>query len=44
MQLLTRSDFDGICCAVLLKELGLMDEMAYAHRTATIEMMEVCRL
>lgn len=31
MRLLTRSDFDGICCAVLLKELGLMTEMAYAH-------------
>lgn len=31
MRLLTRSDFDGICCAVLLKELGLMNEMVYAH-------------
>jgi len=31
MRLLTRSDFDGICCAVLLKELGLMSEMVYAH-------------
>jgi len=31
VRLLTRSDFDGICCAVLLKELGLMDEMVYAH-------------
>lgn len=31
MRLLTRSDFDGICCAVLLKELGLMTEMTYAH-------------
>ena len=31
MRLLTRSDFDGICCAVLLKEIGLMDEMVYAH-------------
>ncbi len=31
MRLLTRSDFDGICCAVLLKELGLMKEMVYAH-------------
>ncbi len=31
MRLLTRSDFDGICCAVLFKELGLMDEMVYAH-------------
>ena len=31
MRLLTRSDFDGTCCAVLLKELGLVDEMVYAH-------------
>ena len=31
MRLLTRSDFDGICCAVLLKDLGLMEEMVYAH-------------
>jgi len=31
MRLLTRSDFDGICCAVLLKELGVIDEMTYAH-------------
>jgi hypothetical protein len=31
MRLLTRSDFDGICCAVLLKELGIIEEMAYAH-------------
>ncbi|MBN2358815.1 MAG: exopolyphosphatase [Deltaproteobacteria bacterium] len=31
MRLLTRSDFDGICCAVLLKELGVIEEMVYAH-------------
>ncbi|NVO00952.1 MAG: exopolyphosphatase [Geobacteraceae bacterium] len=31
MRLLTRSDFDGICCAALLKELGIMDDMTYAH-------------
>jgi len=31
MRLLTRSDFDGTCCAVLLSELGLIDEMVYAH-------------
>ncbi len=31
MRLLTRSDFDGICCAVLLKEIGLLDDMVYAH-------------
>ena len=31
MRLLTRSDFDGICCAVLLKDLGVIGEMVYAH-------------
>ncbi len=31
MRLLTRSDFDGICCAVLLRDLGVIDEMVYAH-------------
>jgi hypothetical protein len=31
MRLLTRSDFDGICCAVLLKEMGIIDRMTYAH-------------
>jgi len=31
MRLLTRSDFDGICCAALLKEVGMIDEMVYAH-------------
>lgn len=31
MRLVTRSDFDGICCAVLLRELGVVDEMVYAH-------------
>lgn len=31
MRLLTRSDFDGICCAVVLKELGIITEMLYAH-------------
>ena len=31
MRLLTRSDFDGIVCAVLLKELGVIDSMEYAH-------------
>lgn len=31
MRLLTRSDFDGICCAVLIKELGMLTEMVYAH-------------
>ena len=31
MRLLTRSDFDGLGCAVLLKELGLIDEMKFVH-------------
>ena len=31
MRLLTRSDFDGIACAALLKELGVIDSMDYAH-------------
>lgn len=31
MRLLTRSDFDGLACAVLLKEKGLMDERKFVH-------------
>lgn len=31
MRLLTRSDFDGIACAALLKEIGVIDSMEYAH-------------
>lgn len=31
MRLLTRSDFDGLICAVLLKHLGLMDEWQFVH-------------
>ncbi|MCL1926015.1 MAG: exopolyphosphatase [Syntrophorhabdaceae bacterium] len=31
MRLVTRSDFDGLACAVLLKILGLIDEYKYAH-------------
>ena len=31
MRLLTRSDFDGLICAVLLKEIGLMDEWKFVH-------------
>ena len=31
MRLLTRSDFDGLICAVLLNELGLIDEWKFAH-------------
>ena len=29
MRLLTRSDFDGLICAVLLKEAGVMDEWVF---------------
>jgi nanoRNase/pAp phosphatase (c-di-AMP/oligoRNAs hydrolase) len=31
MRLLTRSDFDGLACAVLLKELGLIDGYKFVH-------------
>ena len=31
MRLLTRSDFDGLVSAVLLKELGIMDEWKFVH-------------
>ncbi|MDR0827182.1 MAG: exopolyphosphatase [Desulfovibrio sp.] len=31
MRLVTRSDFDGLACAVLLKSLGMIDEYKFAH-------------
>lgn len=31
MRLLTRSDFDGLACAVLLKELGIITDMKFVH-------------
>lgn len=31
MQLLTRSDFDGLICATLLKHLGLIDSYRFVH-------------
>lgn len=31
MKLLTRSDFDGLICAVLLKEAGIIDEWKFVH-------------
>lgn len=31
MRLLTRSDFDGLICAVLLKEAGIMDSWQFVH-------------
>ncbi|MCK4513843.1 MAG: exopolyphosphatase, partial [Spirochaetaceae bacterium] len=30
-RLVTRSDFDGLACAVLLKELDLIDEIKFVH-------------
>lgn len=31
MRLITRSDFDGLVCRVLLEELGIIDEILYVH-------------
>ena len=31
MRLLTRSDFDGLACGTLLKELGLIDKWKFVH-------------
>jgi len=30
-RLLTRSDFDGLVCAILLKELGMLESIQFAH-------------
>ena len=30
-RLVTRSDFDGLVCGVLLKELNLIDEISFVH-------------
>jgi nanoRNase/pAp phosphatase (c-di-AMP/oligoRNAs hydrolase) len=30
-RLVTRSDFDGLVCAVILKELGILDEIKFVH-------------
>ena len=30
-RLVTRSDFDGLVCAVLLKEQDLIDEILFVH-------------
>ncbi|TGL62255.1 exopolyphosphatase [Leptospira ognonensis] len=30
-RLVTRSDFDGLICAVLLKEIGLIDDIKFVH-------------
>lgn len=34
LRLVTRSDFDGLVCAVLLKELDLLDEVLFVHPRA----------
>ncbi len=31
MRLVTRSDFDGIACAAMLKELGMIDDIKFVH-------------
>ena len=31
MRLVTRSDFDGLACAVLLKEVGIIDSRLFVH-------------
>src|ERR1700679_540930 len=30
-RLVTRSDFDGLVCAALLKELGILDDIKFVH-------------
>jgi oligoribonuclease NrnB/cAMP/cGMP phosphodiesterase (DHH superfamily) len=31
MKLITRSDFDGLVCAAILEELGIIDDIMYVH-------------
>ena len=31
MRLVTRSDFDGLVCAMILKEKGLIDDIKFVH-------------
>ena len=31
MRLVTRSDFDGLACAMMLKELGIIEEIKFVH-------------
>jgi nanoRNase/pAp phosphatase (c-di-AMP/oligoRNAs hydrolase) len=31
MRIVTRSDFDGLACAVLLREVGIVDDMLFVH-------------
>ena len=30
-RLVTRSDFDGLVCAVLLREVGIIDDIKFVH-------------
>ena len=30
-RLVTRSDFDGLVCAALLKQLGMLDDILFVH-------------
>ena len=30
-RLVTRSDFDGLVCAALLKQLGMLDDVKFVH-------------
>ena len=30
-RLLTRSDFDGLVCAILLKNMGILEEIKFVH-------------
>ena len=30
-RLVTRSDFDGLVCAALLKQLGILDDILFVH-------------
>ncbi|MDT7951477.1 MAG: exopolyphosphatase, partial [Acetobacteraceae bacterium] len=30
-RLVTRSDFDGLVCGMLLRELGMIDEIKFVH-------------
>jgi hypothetical protein len=32
-RLVTRSGFDGLVCAALLKELGMLDDILFVHRS-----------
>ena len=35
-RLVTRSDFDGLVCAVLLKELDMIDDILFVHPNCNV--------